>query len=277
LDVESALDHTWDNDQLVADDNSKIVCSPNPPLSGTAVPSHELSPEAKHVHGVESLNKSSEYHIHEETTNLEEISSTTITSNDHELSYHVPLAASSPKASDDQRFEVGTLQNVSSATDDQANVLEESSSAPEKDPGSQDLCLLTEEVSPNEIDESREAEPSTANNVAEHPPYTSTEAVHVEEPVLRAKKRIILGPDEWKQNKSKKLRESGQEYKSKDGTIKEPKELRPRCECSTKSNDCSLFTDEERQNIFAFVWNLTWGERKTYVNGLLEKKVPSRR
>ncbi|GFN94298.1 hypothetical protein PoB_002080400 [Plakobranchus ocellatus] len=64
---------------------------------------------------------------------------------------------------------------------------------------------------------------------------------------------------------------------SQNGTETPAKELGMRCNCKSKTTACSDLTEEERQEIFNYIWKLTWGEKRAFIQGLLEKCEPKRR
>ena len=93
-------------------------------------------------------------------------------------------------------------------------------------------------------------------------------------------KRGKANPSEWWRNNNKHLREKGKSYvtkKRKHGSSKEELVVRKervmagRCTCTeSESRQCSKFTETERELIFKNFWELTWGERKAYVKGLVD-------
>ena len=87
----------------------------------------------------------------------------------------------------------------------------------------------------------------------------------------------VKGPSEWMRNKRKLLRERGLEYTSQDGTERQAKSLGKRCYCHAKSTDCPSLTEEDRQQIFNHIWNLTWREKRMFIAELLERHEPKRR
>ncbi|GFN81004.1 hypothetical protein PoB_000751000 [Plakobranchus ocellatus] len=96
------------------------------------------------------------------------------------------------------------------------------------------------------------------------------------DPCFHSKKRKRKGPSEWTVNKRKKFTEMGLNYISQNGTEKPAKERSMRCNCKSKSTACSGLTEEERQEIFNYIWKLTWGEKRAFIQGVLEKCEPKR-
>ena len=84
------------------------------------------------------------------------------------------------------------------------------------------------------------------------------------------------GPENWAQNKRKLLREAGEEYFSF-GKKRSAKAMGPRCGCTDKGVDCSNVTDEDRDEIFRYIWSLTWEGKRAFVQGLVEKEEVKRR
>ncbi|GFN99823.1 hypothetical protein PoB_002632900 [Plakobranchus ocellatus] len=69
----------------------------------------------------------------------------------------------------------------------------------------------------------------------------------------------------------------GLNYISQNRTEKPAKELGMRCNCKSKTTACSELTEEEMQEICKYIWKLTWGEKRAFIQGLLEKCNPKRR
>lgn len=85
----------------------------------------------------------------------------------------------------------------------------------------------------------------------------------------------------WDVNKMKKAREHGLEYIGKrkiNGKWKfdpkPPREMKPRCSCSSlkKTVKCADFDEEDRIGIFNRFWSMNWGEKKVFVDLLMVQK-----
>ena len=68
----------------------------------------------------------------------------------------------------------------------------------------------------------------------------------------------------------------GMNYISQSETERLGKEMGQRRDCKSKTTACSLFTEHERQGIFSYIWKLTWGEKRTFIQALQEKGEPKR-
>lgn len=103
------------------------------------------------------------------------------------------------------------------------------------------------------------------------------------------RKRGRASKEEWDQEKNKTKRLKGEEYcgrrKNAEGKIvfdvkKGKRELKQRCLCTDKNKKsfkCSTVTDEKRKTLFEMFWRLNWGERKIFVNSLVDKKPVAQR
>ncbi|CAH1225638.1 unnamed protein product [Diabrotica balteata] len=60
---------------------------------------------------------------------------------------------------------------------------------------------------------------------------------------------------------------------------KTPRELKERCCCKTKANGllkCNKISEEERNVIFKYFWNLSWGEKKVFVDNTVKSTAINR-
>ena len=67
-----------------------------------------------------------------------------------------------------------------------------------------------------------------------------------------------------------KKRNSGLEYISSTKQVKPPRQMKARCGCKAKHFQCSLISDEERQQVFSDYWelsdiNLQWGYLQAHI------------
>ncbi|CAG4943285.1 unnamed protein product [Parnassius apollo] len=110
--------------------------------------------------------------------------------------------------------------------------------------------------------------------------YSDTDS-ESEEPVIKRKKRCQVKKEEWTSEINKKNREKGKEYcgkKKVDGewkkNIKKPKKvLKPRCSCKEKRNSviqCHSISEDDRKILFDKFWNMTWDEKRVYVDNLVK-------
>lgn len=101
------------------------------------------------------------------------------------------------------------------------------------------------------------------------------------EPAMKRKKRCQVKKSEWASEINKKNREKGKEYygtkKINDAwkrDIKKPKKnLKPRCNCKERRNgaiQCHLISQEDREALFAKFWNLTWDQKRIYVENTIK-------
>lgn len=102
-----------------------------------------------------------------------------------------------------------------------------------------------------------------------------------DEPIVKRKKRCQVKKSEWGSEINRKSREKGKEYYGKrkiDGewnkSIKKPKRmLKPRCNCEEKKKgalQCHQISDDDRQVVFDKFWNLTWGQKRIYVENTVK-------
>lgn len=94
------------------------------------------------------------------------------------------------------------------------------------------------------------------------------------------RKRSQVQKTNWKENINKKNRENGKRYLGRKkissnwtNVVKNERRLKPRCHCIRQKNNgtlkCSLFSEEDREEIFILFWKLTWQEKKIYIDGLV--------
>lgn len=110
--------------------------------------------------------------------------------------------------------------------------------------------------------------------------YSDSES-ESDEPIVKRKKRCQVKKVEWASEINKKNRENGKQYcgkKKVDGewqrNIKKPKkELKPRCSCKEKRNSvirCHIISEDDRKMLFDKFWNMTWAEKRVYVDNLVK-------
>lgn len=103
----------------------------------------------------------------------------------------------------------------------------------------------------------------------------------------KRKKRCQVDMSTWTSEENKRKREKGLEYfgrKKQDNVWnnkvpKEPKRIKRRCQCKVKEKGqikCFLITENDRQTIFNFFWNMAWGEKKIFIDSLV-KILPTNR
>lgn len=105
----------------------------------------------------------------------------------------------------------------------------------------------------------------------------------VEKKVRKRKPEI----SKWEMNENKGKRMKGKEYKGLTknngkwiyNQPRKARQMKPFCNCKHSANDtrikCNLFTEEERLNIFQGFWqDLTWEQRKIYINSLFDTATP---
>ncbi|XP_022824803.1 uncharacterized protein LOC111355254 [Spodoptera litura] len=84
-------------------------------------------------------------------------------------------------------------------------------------------------------------------------------------------------PEKWIDNKRKHLLNSGQQYVSRNGNIKNKKELRPVCSSSCKMKCSEKFDTDIRKNIFNKFWELADHTRQwEFINNFTEKNNKKR-
>lgn len=104
---------------------------------------------------------------------------------------------------------------------------------------------------------------------------------------IKRKRRSQVNKVTWFGEKNKKLREKGQKYfgrvkineKWNYKEAKTSRKMKNRCTCIQRENGkikCASITEDERNGIFKAFWNLTWGEKKTYINNLVVS-LPTKR
>ncbi|CAG9579977.1 unnamed protein product [Danaus chrysippus] len=99
-------------------------------------------------------------------------------------------------------------------------------------------------------------------------------------------KKRLKCPENWIDNKRKSLLNSGQQYVSRGGKLKNKKELRPACSTSCKLKCFDKFDTDVRQNIHSNFWQLAdhtkqWEFINKFTKKILKKRMttegPSRR
>ncbi|XP_054260924.1 uncharacterized protein LOC128985459 [Macrosteles quadrilineatus] len=106
----------------------------------------------------------------------------------------------------------------------------------------------------------------------------------------RSKKAV---PSEWEVNRNKHRRMTGQTYTGftrrmvgdkivvKKGGEKEERKLGPKCNSkicnANKKRRCGEFSEEDRKSIFKNFWDLSWNEKKLFVNSFITRTKPKRR
>lgn len=93
------------------------------------------------------------------------------------------------------------------------------------------------------------------------------------------KKRVRMVNPAWLGPRNKERREKGKHYlgKQKIGNSwtyenrKAPRTLKERCSCKKNATiKCAQITDDDRKNIFTEFWEMTWNEKKVFVNTLIQ-------
>lgn len=93
----------------------------------------------------------------------------------------------------------------------------------------------------------------------------------------KRRKRQHVNEEDWSVNRNKAAREKGKPYlgkmfKNGKWTYDLPKDerkIKERCQCKQKEKSkiqCNMVTDEERQKIFNKFWNMSWKEKKIYLD-----------
>ncbi|XP_050514864.1 uncharacterized protein LOC126890077 [Diabrotica virgifera virgifera] len=103
---------------------------------------------------------------------------------------------------------------------------------------------------------------------------------------IKRRKRCQVKKATWKDQMNKLHRENGQQYTGRkkiegkwERIQKNKRVLKPRCKCRTTDKSalkCSEVSEEERKNIFEMFWRMNWGEKKVFVNGLVQE-IPTKR
>lgn len=81
------------------------------------------------------------------------------------------------------------------------------------------------------------------------------------------------GKHHLKREKVKNLKEDSEEYQSKSKKSKkvQARSLGDRCTCAVGEYKCNIFTNDERESIFNYVWNLPVDEKEKFVTSLIER------
>ncbi|CAH1098426.1 unnamed protein product [Psylliodes chrysocephalus] len=94
----------------------------------------------------------------------------------------------------------------------------------------------------------------------------------------RRKRGLQVNKENWFAVKNKRLREKGQSYLGRiktDGKWnyekpQRPKQMKIRCSCQNKEKSvmkCAIITEDDRKKVFNHFWtDLTWGEKKVYID-----------
>lgn len=94
------------------------------------------------------------------------------------------------------------------------------------------------------------------------------------------RKRFQVKQSTWFSEKNKLRRQMGQRYlgrSKKNGKWnyekeKGPREMKSRCKCTLNEKaliKCASITEKERAELFIFFWNLTWGEKKAFIDSVV--------
>ncbi|KAK5640008.1 hypothetical protein RI129_010819 [Pyrocoelia pectoralis] len=115
------------------------------------------------------------------------------------------------------------------------------------------------------------------------------EIINLNNSTRKRKKRQNVDEKTWSKNQNKKLRENGEVYfgKKKINATwnyeieKQQRQLRPACNCKAslknKSLQCKSLSDTDRSEIFKIFWSeMTWEQRKVYINMLVKKENTKR-
>lgn len=96
---------------------------------------------------------------------------------------------------------------------------------------------------------------------------------------MKRKRRTQIQKSNWFAEKNSKLRTIGKKYygRRKDVTWiyeipREPRTLKNRCQCKETARGtikCPSFTEEDRLAIFKAFWNVSWSEKRIYLDGLV--------
>lgn len=124
-----------------------------------------------------------------------------------------------------------------------------------------------------EDDDDDEVEEEAVKPKAKKPTKTNT-TNKKEEPTKRKRER---NPEQWKANRRKFLRNTGQEYVTEKGITVRARAVQPK-DCSKCVKKCSLnFTEADRQNIHKSYWALGDHElQRIFISGLIEEAAPRR-
>ncbi|KAL4705163.1 hypothetical protein ACJJTC_007909 [Scirpophaga incertulas] len=119
-------------------------------------------------------------------------------------------------------------------------------------------------------------------------PYSEhSDSNNEEEPrQIKRKKRCQVNKSTWNEYKNKLNREKGREYNGRkkvngkwERTFKNKRVLKPRCKCKTNDKTalkCCEIKEEDRNVLYEKFWGMTWGEKKVFVNSLVQE-MPTKR
>ncbi|KAL4720744.1 hypothetical protein ACJJTC_006818 [Scirpophaga incertulas] len=119
-------------------------------------------------------------------------------------------------------------------------------------------------------------------------PYSEhSDSNNEEEPrQIKRKKRCQVNKSTWNEYKNKLNREKGREYNGRkkvngkwERTFKNKRVLKPRCKCKTNDKTalkCCEIKEEDRKVLYEKFWGMTWGEKKVFVNSLVQE-MPTKR
>lgn len=102
-----------------------------------------------------------------------------------------------------------------------------------------------------------------------------------EMPKRKRRKRCQVDKKTWAYEANRKNREKGLKYFGRkqhndtwDNRVpKSPRILKERCKCKTQKTGkirCALITEQDRKGIFDKFWEMTWGEKKIYLDSLMQ-------
>lgn len=108
-----------------------------------------------------------------------------------------------------------------------------------------------------------------------------------EKRTAKRRKRCQVDKSTWLCEKNKIKREKGLTYfgrkKHEAGwenkVPKQPRALKERCKCTAKEKTvikCFCFSEDDRKAIFETFWKMTWGQKKVYIDGLVQTSSTKR-
>ncbi|XP_072389561.1 uncharacterized protein [Diabrotica undecimpunctata] len=117
--------------------------------------------------------------------------------------------------------------------------------------------------------------------------HSDSDSYDVPEKSKKRKKRFQVNKKTWYSEKNKSRREMGKSYFGRQkingkwnyDMEKTPRELKERCCCKTKENGllkCNKISEEERNVIFKYFCNLSWGEKKVFVDNTVKSTAINR-
>lgn len=113
-------------------------------------------------------------------------------------------------------------------------------------------------------------------------PYSGSDSSSDEMPTKSKKrrKRFQVEKTSWFSEKNKNRREKGKRYfgrtkingKWSYDIERKPRKLKERCQCRAKNGvlKCSQITEQQREVIFKYFWDLSWGEKKVFVDSTVK-------